>query len=318
MVRNFLRACVLWWLVIWCGACSSGVMSGAVQPGSTTLVAIPYGGDLGVQQYGFGGSLHDDPNGEMVIVLSREMLGATETVELDTLLSFAAEPPVEASWAGLTNVFGRELVIVAEVPATAPPGSWDVEIFHRLDGVDTSVFVHEAPFTVLPDDITVERPDGSIETVSGTSSQITLSQWTATGTGDATFLLEHALPPPHFGVELRVPHTGYGGGPWQTAAYAAVDVSYPAGVIDVFAVYAIDPGAAHVWFEDDGVGSLRLHGVTLEHSRPGAAVKPFRVVYTLDDPQVPLDRGDLSASLVVARDATGAPLTDPVTLEITQ
>lgn len=319
MARKLLGVFLIGLVAAFTGACGSSVISSAVQPGSTVALAIPFGGKSGVNEYGFGGSLVADDDGEMVVVLSREMSGVTETVELDTLMSFAAEPPVESNLANATNWFGRQLVIAAEVPAGTLPGSYSVEVLHRaLDGTDTPVFTLAEPFTVLPNDIEVTRPDGSTEIVSGTSSQIDLSQWTTSQTGvtGTAGVLSYELPPPTFGVELRVAGTLGAPGPWAT--YAAVDVSYPAGVIDISAVYAIDPGVAHVWFEDDGVGNLRLYGISLEHVRPDTALKPFRVVYALDDSEVPLDRSSLSATLVVARDAVGAPLTDPITIEITQ
>lgn len=275
--------------------CQARVIPLSAQAGST--VVIPFtganeGAEPGLGPIGYGGTDYPDPQrGETVAQLG------TTGWELSTRATMEAAPSTRA------NLAGRQMLLIADIPAGAPLGTHDLVLVNRRDDgggpVDTPVTpAYQGSLTILPNSIDVDTGSG-IETVVGSPTPTEyygtkplggpVGWWQA-----APFF---AIPDPGFRLTVV---RGQTDGSGREIASAVIEVSYPDAVISIGRVAAESPAADAVWASDDGEGTLTIHAA----HRNGGDLGVVWVGFTLEG-ATPLDIAQVSTTLVKATDQFG-------------
>lgn len=278
-------------------ACTAQPVPLSAQAGSTVLIPFSI---QELTEVGFGGTDFSDPQRGSLVV----QLDGQGGFELTTRLALVAAPPVESPSAHDGAPQARNLVLVVDVPTDAPPGTHSIVLVNRktVGGAPVDTLVSPSPQTlrILPSSILA---GGEVVDGAPTQSRIWLGG-DYEALGQASFAA--VVPEPSFGLSVRTPDgTAPDDGTNRFIAYAQVSVSYPAQVIDVKRVVALEPADTLVWSQDDGAGNLTVYGMVKRTAHP-TGLSPLRVVFGLDDPSTPLALdGSVVASLDTARDQFG-------------
>lgn len=297
--------------------CTGQSLPQTAQAGST--VVLPFAvsdsaGLLPLNEVAYGGTDFEDPQRGRLVV----RLGGASGPALTTRFATLVAPPVTASTGPSAGATAQTLLLVADIPVDAPPGTHALALVRErtVGGVVEEVEVTPSPATlrILPHEVTYQAEGGALETATGTPTPTQMwagSSWQpflpGTPLGGPQGGYWWAIPEPSFGVALtgNVP-PGSGS---RFVGYVELEIEYPASKIDVLRVVAEEPAAGLVRWEDDGAGVLV---VELVASSPGYSptpgVGPIRVVFALDDELQPvLDLVGFDADVVQATDQFGEP-----------
>jgi hypothetical protein len=291
-------------------ACTGDPIPLSAQAGSTIVLPFSDADDAVLEpiaQVAYGGTEYADPQrGSLVVQLDQ-----AGGFELTTRLAFLAEAPVESPMGpgGLYGAldFGRNLLLVVDIPTDAPLGTHSLHVVHRrtTGGVVVDVPVDDSPgsLAILPNAV-----QAGAETIYGSP---TPTQAWVNGTLYPIDLADLAtvIPDPSFGVAVTTPSGTPPEGDSRYVSYAAVEVSYPSDVIDIVRVVASEPTESLVWHRDDLQGTLRIFSLVRSKKGAPTGLGPVRVVFALDDPEGDvLDLADVTALLQEADDQSGIDL----------
>lgn len=280
--------------------CSGRPLPTTVQAGSTFALALA--GEVGAGgNAGYGGELlaarglHDDQRGTLRFALRDPATGAEHA--LATRLVTRAHPD-PASEVGLQNRvdaltagFGiAQLLAVIDVPASVPPGEYEVQVRRerRTDAGGVEALpapVYGQRVTVLPAQVGNARgePTPSSAFLGSVSSDV--SAQLAALVPHPKVVLSLPTPPPHA---------------------ARIVLSYPAAKVRLRGVIEEQHGGRGsivAWRDDPAAGR-----VTIDFVDPAASVKALALVF---EPKGPLSTGrialsDLGVSSATLYDASGA------------
>jgi hypothetical protein len=269
-------------IVLGCGARPLPL---SVQAGSSVWIMLA-GEVMAGETVGYGGDLlaargrYDDQRGQLVFVLRDPSSGAEH--ELATRIVTRAWPDpaseigianqIDAAYSGLGIV---QLLAILDVPASVPPGSYDVNV-RRRRRTDTGgsenlpAIVYGQRLTVLP---------SSVGGVSG--ARTPTSGYTGMFGIDVSQQLASLVPLPK--VVLSLP---------ESPPHAAhLVIAYPRTKIKPRAVFEeqhLGRGSIVAWSDDSANGR-----VTLDFVDPGASVKQIALAF---EPKVPLSAGRIALS----------------------
>ena len=288
-------------------ACSGNPISMTVQAGGTFILPLTTGNSqlLGdnVAEPAFGGSfLEDTQHGQLVVWLLSE---AATWRALPTRLTIASRMPVEAPLHKSESGYGRQLILIADVPADVPSGDYLVALrLHRpgepMEMGGTQSFY--GALTVLPASITFgdsnefqadgQAASSAVQNPTGASIQ---ESW---GGG-----IGLSVPDPSFSVTVR--GIKVGSEPFPKAAYSAVDLTFPSSKIAIADVVPRDPTWMTVWHESISANVIRVHSV-IEPQQWMATTASFRVTYDYVGGATQIAQSELTPLLTDAHDASGA------------
>lgn len=296
-------------------ACSGSSIPSSVQQGGTIVLPLVtnsnlsslYGDNVFLPAYG-SATANDEQHGEMTIWLLKD--GAWVGT-LDTRAVLPVAIPPEAPLGEVQSNWGRQLLLIADVPDDAPLGESEMFLF-RFDGVlhNASLQGAYSTLSILPK-TTDPFTDWDGQSITVTSSGAETLMQTPTGTADWGGGAVIAIPGHTFGAE------GYSFGirvldPAQQnplrATSSEITVDYPDS-IQVMNVVPLYPTYVHAWFEDvppagGNPGTLTIRGVAREH--PLITSMAYRVTFTLAGAS-PLDLAQLDAQVVSVNDQQGEP-----------
>lgn len=296
-------ASVLAMLVLAAIGCSGQPIGRTVQAGGTFILPLaadnPYADHMYEPAYG-GTEITDTQHGKLTVWLFSE----TATWHpLPTRITVASRMPVEAPSRGGEAFWGRQLILIADVPASLAPGDYLVALRHHPpEGGFQMAGLQEfySGLTVLPASIPISGGPPAVGQPLSTDVQHPTGATILEDWGGGVGL---SVPDPSFRVALK--GVASGGNPVPVAAYNAIDIDYPDSQIVIGGVVARDPTWMTVWSEDNGPGSIRVHTVMPGGGNISAA---FSVVYGYKSGTTKIDLANITPTVVDVHDVTGAEL----------
>ncbi len=300
-------------------ACSGSPIANSVQQGGTIVLPLVTGATLpltdDVLVPAFGGSqVTDSQHGKLSIWLRNSSTGVWVGA-LPTRLTIAASMPVESLLARDQASWGRQLLLIADVPVNAPLGEFDVAV-RRINPDDVMLGNTLQPFyktiKILPGSISFTGTNGEATTAEGQAASSVMQ--TLTGTADWAGAAGASVPPPSFEVEVY-DTPGPPESEVVTASYTVTHVTFPdtgpKGLV-ISEVLSRDPLWHTVWWEPDGPGQIEVHSISRPHW--SSISSAFRVVYTYVEAEPePFDlAADIGVSLHRAFDEYGVEIPVPV------
>ena len=322
-------------------ACTGKPVQLTAQAGSTIVIPLNLGARadnaLGLDHIGYGvtlpqgmaGTEYSDPQRGKLVVELEGSGGRT----LLTRWVFLADPPAGSKLEQIRTWAGREVFLVADIPADLS-GVFSLELYWERFNPEAQpgqenereLALGEPYFgqmTIIPSPLIIDHDDdpGTADrTFTGTSTPFLyaegLNDWNY---GSYGFQPENAIPLPSFGIEIHEPAAPAShGGSWL--AYAEIDVTYPEDTISIQDVVLSESHRGRVWWVDHlQSGSLRVYVTnfipfTNEQGLIGAYVSgardlkasPLRVVFDLKSPGSDLlETADLTTTLTRATDELG-------------
>ena len=277
-------------IVLGCGARPLPL---SVQAGSSVWIMLA-GEVMAGETVGYGGDLlaargrYDDQRGQLVFVLRDPSSGAEH--ELATRIVTRAWPDpaseigianqIDAAYSGLGIV---QLLAILDVPASVPPGSYDVNV-RRRRRTDTGgsenlpAIVYGQRLTVLP---------ASVGGVAG--AQTPASAYAGLFGIDVSKQLASLVPLPKVVLSLPVspPHAAH-----LVIAYPRTKVTPRA----VFEEQHLGRGSIVAWTDDPASGR-----VTVDFVDPGASVKQLALAF---EPKASLSAGRIALSEITVESST--------------
>jgi len=277
-------------IVLGCGARPLPL---SVQAGSS--VGILLAGEVAAgETAGYGGDLlaargrYDDQRGQLVFALRDPSTGAEHEIATRIVTRVWPDP---ASEIGITNQVDAaypglgiaQLLAILDVPASVPPGSYDMSV-RRWRRTDTGgsenlpAIVYGQRLTVLP---------ANIGGVAG--AQTPASGYTGAFGIDVSKQLASLVPLPKVVLSLPVspPHAAH------------LVIAYPRTKIKPRAVFEeqhLGRGSIVAWSDDSANGR-----VTLDFVDPGASVKQLALAF---EPKAPLSAGRIALSEITVESST--------------
>lgn len=295
MPTSLSRSCLLPCLVAagLASGCGARPLPLAAQAGSSVGIALS--GEVAVgEAAGYGGQIlaaigrHDDQRGELDFVLRDPVSGAERELATRIVTRVHPDPASEIGIANQINAsaagFGiSQLLAIVDIPASTPPGSYEVRLHRRrrndAGGKDElPAPVYGQPLTVLP------------ASVGGTQGAPTPSSaWAGAFGFDASVQLADLVPLPKAVLSLPAspPHAAH------------VVVTYPTAKIRPRAVFEeqhLGRGSIVAWSDDPATGR-----VTIDFVDPAASVKALALVF---EPKAPLSGGRVALGEITVVSST--------------
>jgi hypothetical protein len=285
---------------LWCFAAAALALGCGARPLPLTAqagasVGIAVAGEIAAGELaGYGGDLfaasgrYDDQRGQLVFLLRDPASGVERELQTRIVTRVLPDPASEVGMANRVDStsagFGiSQLLAVVDIPASVPPGSYDVDVRRRRrtdagGSEDLPTIVYGQRLTVLP------------ANVGGAAGAPTPSSAYAGAFDiDVSSQLARLVPLPK--VVLSLP---------ALPPYAAhLVIAYPAGKIKPRAVFEeqhLGRGSIVTWTDDPVSGR-----VTVDFVDPAASVKALALVF---EPKAPLSAGRVVLSEVTVASST--------------